>query len=67
MYFNLYEAKYVKDSEAIVKRIEEAISFFKEKGGDAVLSDGVFSNQITFENNKYHFRLNISIPFDAIR
>jgi hypothetical protein len=62
MYFNLNETKYVKDSETLLKFIEEAISFLREKGGDAKLVDNAFFSQITLENNKYCFKLDVSIP-----
>jgi hypothetical protein len=62
MFFNLSEVKYVKDSEALLHFIEETISFLKEKGGDAKLVDNAFFSQITFENNKYCFKLDVSIP-----
>jgi len=60
VYFNLSEADCLKSSDALLRFIEETISFIKEKGGDAKLSRNPFG-QITFEGNKFQFNLDVSI------
>jgi len=62
MFFDLDEAKHVKNTEDLLQIIEETIAFIKEKGGDAKLLHNAISQEITFENGKYRFSLDVLVP-----
>jgi hypothetical protein len=62
MLLKLDEAEQIKDSEIFLQFIDETMSFIKEKGGDAKLTNYFFDEQIAFENNVFSFKLNVSIP-----
>ncbi|MDR2941717.1 MAG: hypothetical protein LBV17_03900 [Treponema sp.] len=66
MFFNLDEAKHIKEAEILLQLIDETISFIKEKGGDAKLISPFLSRQISFENNTFLFSLDVSIPLRKI-
>jgi hypothetical protein len=62
MYFNLDEAKDFENLKPVLQTVEEILSFIKEKGGAAKLTNNFFTEQIALENNMFLFNLNISIP-----